>query len=101
MSKALQDLEFEIAPTATSSNGRRIVVNASNHGSASKAFKEATVIAHRNGVHQIDVLTFSKAAAELWAGDHGAEEYDADPDASVHDRLIFDEGEWKSHGRLA
>lgn len=35
----------------------------------------------------IDVLAFSRKAAAAWSGSYGEEQYDEDPDASVHDRI--------------
>lgn len=37
--------------------------------------------------HHVDVLCWSRAAARAWGGEDGAEQYDDDPDASVHDRI--------------
>ena len=39
--------------------------------------------------HVIDVITWSRAAARQWAGDHGVEVYDEDPQASVHQRIVI------------
>lgn len=41
---------------------------------------------HGRTVH-LDVLCWSRAAAKAWGGDYGAEQYDEDPEASVHDRI--------------
>lgn len=35
----------------------------------------------------LDVLCWSRAAAKAWGGHDAAEQYDEDPEASVHDRL--------------
>jgi len=37
----------------------------------------------------VDALAWSRAAAKFYHGDYGAEEYDADPDASVFDRVVI------------
>lgn len=46
----------------------------------------------------VDVLTYSRAGARRWGGEHGVEEYNADPDASVHDRIVI---RAESQGRVA
>ena len=46
----------------------------------------------------IDVLTYSRAAAQHWGGSEGAKIYDEDPDASVHDRIVI---RAESLGRIA
>ena len=38
---------------------------------------------------QIDVVTWSKAAARAWGGDNAVEVYESDPEASVHDRILI------------
>lgn len=98
MSKHL-DLEFHIG--GIGAGWGTVVIHAANHKSPAAAFKVAQEQAAASGFHTIDVVCWSRGAALLWAGEYGGEEYDADPDASVHDRLIFDEGEWKSQGRVA
>ena len=47
---------------------------------------------------QIDVVTWSKAAARSWGGDAAVEIYEEDPDASVHERIII---KAESIGRIA
>ena len=47
---------------------------------------------------QIDVVTWSRAAARAWGGDTSVEIYDEDPDASVHERIII---KAESIGRIA
>ena len=47
---------------------------------------------------QIDVVTWSKAAARAWGGDTSVEIYEEDPDASVHERIII---KAESIGRIA
>jgi len=37
----------------------------------------------------IDVVTFTRAAANRWGGEYGLEVYDSDPEASVHDRIVI------------
>ena len=37
----------------------------------------------------IDVITWTRAAARKWGGESGEETYDADPDASVHERIVI------------
>ena len=47
---------------------------------------------------QIDVVTWTKAAARAWGGDNSVEIYEEDPDASVHERIII---KAESIGRIA
>ena len=47
---------------------------------------------------EIDVIALSRSAAKAWGGNHGVEEYDEDPEASVHDRIVV---QAKSLGRIA
>jgi hypothetical protein len=68
-----------------------------------RTFAEAAHAAINNSIPYgrdvtIDVVVWSRAAARVWAGDHGVEEYDADPDASVHERIII---KATSQGRVA
>jgi len=37
----------------------------------------------------VDVIVYSRAAARAWGGDSAVEVYDADPDASVHERIVI------------
>jgi len=37
----------------------------------------------------IDVITWSRAAAKKWGGEVAVEIYEADPEASVHQRLVI------------
>lgn len=53
---------------------------------AAAGFAVAISAATGRGV-DIDVITWTRAAAKAYAGAHGAEVYDEDPDASVHDRI--------------
>lgn len=48
--------------------------------------------------HNINVLISSRSGANWWGGDDAVEEYDADPDASVSDRIVV---KAESHGRIA
>ena len=63
------------------------VVNAGQYKTVSEAFEAAKQIA--------------RAAARTWGGDFAVEEYNEDPNASVHERLLLDDGEWRSTGRVA
>lgn len=38
---------------------------------------------------QIDVVTWTKAAARAWGGDNAVEVYESDPEASVHERILI------------
>jgi hypothetical protein len=77
--KMHKDLEFAVDAT---SGQQRIF----------KKFAEACVyavgLAATNGRPcNIDVLAHSVGAARAWSGDFGVEEYRADPDASVFERI--------------
>lgn len=49
----------------------------------------AVVMAERFGrAETIDVVVWSKAGARWLGGDHGAEQYDEDPEASVFERIV-------------
>jgi hypothetical protein len=37
---------------------------------------------------QIDVITWSRAAAKKWGGESSVEIYEEDPDTSVHERIL-------------
>lgn len=37
----------------------------------------------------IDVVTWTRTAARRWGGEAGEETYDADPEASVHERIVI------------
>lgn len=52
-----------------------------------KAAGFAISVGASRGEATIDVLAWSRAAAVAWSGDEGGEEYDADPEASVFDRI--------------
>ena len=47
---------------------------------------------------EVNVLAWSKGAAKAWAGDYGIEQYEEDPEASVHDRIVI---RAESQGRIA
>jgi hypothetical protein len=36
----------------------------------------------------IDVITWSRAAARAWGGEAAVEQYETDPEASVHERIV-------------
>ena len=46
----------------------------------------------------VDVVAWTRAAARKWGGDSGVETYDADPEASVHERVVV---KAESLGRVA
>ncbi len=50
------------------------------------AFAVSIAASHGRPV-DLDVLTFTRAAAKAWAGDYGVEVYNEDPEASVHERI--------------
>jgi|HubBroStandDraft_5_1064220.scaffolds.fasta_scaffold1095510_2 hypothetical protein len=59
-----------------------------------KKFDEACALAvavSASTGHEVnlDVLAWSRAAARAYGGDAGAEQYDEDPEASVHDRIVI------------
>jgi len=37
----------------------------------------------------VDVVAWTKAAARRWGGDASVEVYEADPEASVHERIVI------------
>jgi len=39
--------------------------------------------------HNVDVLIWSKAGARFYGGDYGVEQYEEDPEASVHERVVI------------
>ena len=64
-----------------------------------KAASAAVSIACSSGQPvSIDVLAYSRTAAQRWSGIEGAEIYDEDPDASIHDRIVI---RAESLGRIA
>lgn len=98
MTKALEDLEFHVGTIGN----KCAIVNARTYKSAAEAYKAAQDWTKCGDALVIDVVTWSKEAAHAWAGDHGVEEYEADPDASVHDRIVQrKDGSWESTGRVA
>jgi hypothetical protein len=85
-----KDLEFHI----DSRQGKTLIF---------KTFAEAAACAVGNAASHgqpvtIDVVAWSRGAARVWGGDHAVEEYDADPEASVHERIII---KAESRGRIA
>ena len=48
--------------------------------------------------HNVDVLVYSAAGARWYGGDDGVQDYKADPEASVHDRIVI---KAESKGRIA
>lgn len=66
-------------------------------------FEEAAAYAVRMSISfdmdiNVDVLCWTRDAANKWGGDYAVEEYDADPDASVSDRIVINA---KNLGRIA
>lgn len=87
---AKHDVEFEV------SSGERTQVTSDWKEACRWAVQFS---AHRGGeMAVIDVLTHSRAGAGMWAGSHGRELYDEDPDASVFERF---EVRARSVGRIA
>ena len=59
----------------------------------------AVSLAASNGrTVNIDVVVMSRSGAKWWAGEYGVEEYNADPEASVHERIAV---KADSKGRIA
>jgi hypothetical protein len=80
-----KDLEFHVGDTV--------------YRTFAKAFEEAISAAiSQDRAVRIDVVTWSRAAARAWAGDHGVEVFDEDPEASVHERIVI---KATSQGRVA
>lgn len=56
-----------------------------------KTFKDAAeravILAASGGMSVIDVVVWSRSGARWYAGEHGVEMYNEDPDASVFERL--------------
>lgn len=46
----------------------------------------------------VDVIVYSRAGARWWAGDYGVEEYENDPDGTIHERI---EIRAESQGRIS
>jgi hypothetical protein len=91
MSKKHKDLEFHV--DTQDGLGTRVF----------NTFEEAAVMAIARSAGNgdpatIDVLTYSRAGAKAWQGDHGVEVYNEDPDASVHERIVV---RAESQGRIA
>lgn len=47
------------------------------------------ISASGRGPVNVDVLAYSEADAKAWQGDDGVQEYRADPDCSVFDRIVI------------
>ncbi len=92
MAKKHKDLEFQVESKV---RGNKVLVF--------KTFEEATAAAVRASALTyetvyLNVLTWSKAAAKAWAGDYGVAVYEADPEASVHERILVNA---VAQGRIA
>lgn len=77
-----KDVEFQVSPARSTD-----IIG------TYKTFDEAAGVAVARSAStgekvEINVLIYSKAGARWYGGDHALEEYDADPDASVHDRIV-------------
>jgi hypothetical protein len=80
MARKHKHLEFEV------SAGESRSFNTNDWETACEAAVRSS--ATRGGdMAVIDVLTWSREAARAWAGDHGVELYDEDPEASVFERF--------------
>jgi len=80
MSKTHKDLEFQVEQ-----NGKL---------HSYKNFEDACVtavsISASTGKEvELNVITWSKAAARAWMGSHGVEVYEEDPEASIHEQLVI------------
>lgn len=54
-----------------------------------KAAGYAVARACSHGINvNINVVTWTRAAAKKWGGEYGLEVYDSDPEASVHDLIV-------------
>ena len=42
----------------------------------------------------LDVVTWSRAAARAWGGDDAVEQYDEDPEASIFERIVVQADSW-------
>lgn len=89
-SRRVKGLEFAV----DDSSGRQRIFDTFGEAAAF-----AITIAASNGREvNLDVLAWDRKAAKAWGGDDGVEEYDADPDASVSDRIVI---RAESQGRVA
>jgi hypothetical protein len=90
MAKGHKDLEFQLEDAGGSTRTFK---------SFDEACGLAVAIAASTGREvEVNVLTWTKAAAKAYAGDHGVEVYEEDPEASVHDRIVI---RAESQGRVA
>jgi hypothetical protein len=88
----MKDLEFHVS---SEKGGYATKI----HKTFPKACADAISQAASSGITMyIDVVTWTKAAARSWAGNHGVEVYEEDPDASVHERIVITAD---SQGRVA
>jgi hypothetical protein len=79
MAKRHKDVEFAV----TDGSGRERIFKTFD---AAAGFAVVMAVSH-GGVSNVDVLIYSKAGARAYGGDDAVEEYLADPDASVSDRI--------------
>ena len=76
----MKDLEFHVDMHGTT----RIFTN------FGKAIEAAAIYSIGQGTTvDVDVITWSKKAARAFGGDGGVEEYNEDPDASIHKRITI------------
>lgn len=79
----MKDLEFHISKE-NDSRAEKILTNfdaAAGYAIGRAASTGDTMV--------IDVVTWSRAAARAWGGEHAVEVYEEDPDASVHERIVI------------
>lgn len=90
MAKGHKDLEFQLEDAGG---------NTRTFKSFDEAAGLAVAVAASTGKEvELNVLTWSRAAAKAYAGDYGVEVYEEDPEASVHDRIVI---KAESQGRVA
>jgi hypothetical protein len=87
----MKDLEFHVS---AEKGGYKTNV----HKTFPKACADAISQAASGITMYIDVVAWSKAAARSWAGNHGVEVFEEDPEASVHERIVITAD---SQGRIA
>lgn len=90
-------------PSSTHKDVEFMVDDASGHQRQFATFGEAagfavSLAASDGEQHNVDVLIYSPAGAKWWGGDYAVEEYDADPDASVSQRIAISA---EDQGRIA
>jgi hypothetical protein len=92
MAKKHKDLEFHV----DAGYGASVEI----FDNFDKATDRALVLSIQHGGSSVnvDVITWSKGAARAYDGDCGVEQYLADPDASVHERIVI---KATSEGRIA